>query len=566
MDVRLPDGTIVRNVPEGTTRAQLMARVSRASPSTQRDTALGGLDALGRGFADMASFGTADKIAAAGNALLPIDRLTGRKVSSVWDGKSFGDAFRQNLKGEQAIDAADTRVNPNLRLAGQVAGGVLGPVPGRALIAKGAARLKRAPQLARIVGESAVQSGLYGAGRGDSTSVTERLSNAGNDAVMGTAGALAGAGLVRGVARGISPVVDKSVKRLANAGVTMTPGQRGGRIARFAEQASESIPIIREPIKAAKARGVEQFNRAWINEALADIGEKLPEKAGVGRSAIEFAQEAEGRAFDRALSKIAALPDEPFSQGLTATGEKAAQLPPNLATAFSYTMNNEIAPLLTGKQAIDGETLQRVHRLLQKRAAGADKAADGMGDMLGDAYREVRDHFMGLAQRQAGDGAAEFAKANAASAKLQRVYDAASRPQSVDGVFTPSTAASAASRKGFGTSTRNLARGEARMQSLADAAKAVLPDTLPNSGTADRAAWITGLGALGSGGAGVAVSPALALPAAGLAQYIPGFDAILQKAALRGQGDTATRLADEIRKRAYIGGMFGAPAALQIGD
>lgn len=563
MDVRLPNGTVVRNVPEGTTRAQIMARVSGAG---KRATAAGGIDAFVRGAADLASFGTADKISAAANAVLPLDRLTGRKVATVWETGDFGDAFRKNLKTEQALDTADKRVNPNLRLAGQVVGGVLGPVPGRGLIAKGAARLKAAPQLARIVGESAVQSGLYGLGRGDSTSATQRLKNAGNDAVEGTVGALIGAGLVRGGARAISPVVDKNVKRLANAGITMTPGQRGGRLARFVEQASESIPIVREPIKSAKARGVDQFNRAWVNEALADIGEKLPDKIPTGRAAITFAQEAESRAFDRALSKITAAPDQAFSEGLSATGQKAAQLPPNLASAFSYTMNHEIAPLLSGKQALDGPALQRIHRLLQKRAAGADKAADGMGDMLGDAYREIREHFMGLAERHAGEGAQEFTKANAASAKLQRVYDAASRPNSVDGVFSPSTASSAAARKGYGTTSRNLARGEARMQSLADAAKAILPDTLPNSGTADRGAWLAGLGAIGSGGAGIAINPALALPAASLAQYIPGLDAILQKAALRGQGDTATRLADEIRKRAYIGGMFGAPTALQIGD
>jgi hypothetical protein len=35
---------------------------------------------------------------------------------------------------------------------------------------------------------------------------------------------------------------------------------------------------------------------------------------------------------------------------------------------------------------------------------------------------------------------------------------------------------------------------------------------------------------------------------------------MLQKFALRGQGKRTKALADEIRKRAYIGGIFGAPA------
>lgn len=37
MDVQLPDGTIVKNVPEGTTRSQLMARVQKMSPETFKE-------------------------------------------------------------------------------------------------------------------------------------------------------------------------------------------------------------------------------------------------------------------------------------------------------------------------------------------------------------------------------------------------------------------------------------------------------------------------------------------------------------------------------------------------
>lgn len=563
-----PDGhTYQVTAPEGATQDQVLARVRQnASPKGARGGAVSGADAVVRGAADMASLGLADKIAAAGNAILPLDRLSGRNVESVWDnGGDFTSAFRKNLSREQAIDRADQRENPNLRLAGQVVGGVVGPVPGRGLIAKAASKLPRGAQMARIVGESAAQSGAYGLGKGDSTSVGERLRNAGSDAALGAAGGALGAGLVRGGARLISPVVDKNVRTLAKAGVVMTPGQRGGRLARFVEQASESIPVIREPIKAAKARGVEQFNRAFINEAMAPIGTQLPKGVNSGRAAIEFAQQAEGEAFDKALAKINAPADDILAGELEAIAQRASDMPPDLASSFTYMMKNEIAPLLSGKQQIDGKTLQKVNRLLQSRISGLRKNDDGLKGILADNLDEVRQSVLSLAQRHSGEGASDFLKANEASARLQRVYDAASRPSSVEGMFTPSTAASAVARKGYGTNARNLARGEARMQSLADAAKAVLPDTLPNSGTADRAAWITGLGAVGSGGA-AAINPALAAPGLGLLNYVPGLDAIMQKAALRGQDDGTKLLADEIRKRAYIGGMFGAPVALQVGN
>jgi len=37
MDVQLPDGTVVKNVPEGTTRSQLMARVQKMSPEAFKE-------------------------------------------------------------------------------------------------------------------------------------------------------------------------------------------------------------------------------------------------------------------------------------------------------------------------------------------------------------------------------------------------------------------------------------------------------------------------------------------------------------------------------------------------
>lgn len=558
-----PDGkTYQVTAPEGSTPEQALERVKKQA-SAPRDTAVGGVDALVRGAADTATFGLADKIAAAGNAVLPLDALMGRDVSSVWQGKGIADAFRENLGREQRIDQADSTVNPGMRLAGQVGGAVIGPVPGRALIAKGAARLGKSAPLARVVGEGAVQSGLYGLGSGDSTSVTERLDRGWRDALAGGAGAGLGYGLVRGGARAISPRVAPEIADLANAGVVMTPGQRGGRIARSIEQASESIPFVGAPIRAAKQRGVEQFNKAMVNEALSPIGLSAPKSLKAGEDTVAWAQDRVSDAFTKALSQINTPADDVFSQAMAGTAAKASKLPPAQSDAFKAVMENEITPLISGKQVLDGDTFQTVYRALQNRIARFDKGSDPLSDMTANALREVRDNFLSLAERNAGPGAKAFKAANSASANLARVNDAASRSQSTGGVFTPSTMMSAVSKKGYGTTTRNLARGEARMQGLADAAKKVLPDTLGNSGTADRAAWMAGLGAVGSGGAGVTVNPALALPAAGLLSYIPKVDAIMQRAALRGQSKLPSQLADEIRKRAYIGGMIGAPVAVQ---
>lgn len=559
-----PDGkTYNVTAPTGASYDDVLARV-KSRAYTARDTAMGAIDAGVRGAADLATFGLADKISAAGNAVLPLDRLTGRKVSSVWDGKSLGDAFRSNLVGEQATDAADSFVNPAARLSGQVVGGVLGPVPGRGLIAKGAARLGRTAPVARVVGEAAVQSGLYGAGKGDSTDVSERLKSGATDAAKGTAGALAGYGLIRGGARVISPKVSQEVADLANAGVVMTPGQRGGRLSRWVENTSESIPGVGVPIRAAKARGIQQFNKAWTDEALAPIKAKLPGNVPAGYKAIEWAQEAVSKAYDDALKGINAPADEAFQKGLADTAAKYSKLPKDQRSAFQAIMQLRINPLLAGKPTLDGPTLQKVYRSLQRDISGFRKKGDPIADLTADALEDVRDQFMGLAERHAGAGAKGFRAANEASARLARIEEAAARPNSVGGVFSPTTAASTAAKKGYGTTRQNVARGEARMQRLADSAKAVLPDTVPNSGTAERVGL---MGLLTAGGAGsVAISPYIAAPGAALVRYIPGVDRAFQKAALRGQSKGSRTLAKVIRDRAYIGGAAGAPVLLDKRD
>lgn len=572
MDVRLPDGTIVRNVPAGTTRSQLMARVSKGP---DRSGIAGTLDAGVRGFTDMASFGLSDKIVAGLNAVLPIDKLTNSKVKSVWETGDLGAAYRNNLQQEERIASADEKQHGLARGIGQVAGAVAGPVPGRALLAQGASSVAKGAVrsgmfgagkaralagAARVAGEGAIQSGLHGFGSGNSTSVSDRLTNAGTEAATGAIGSLVGAGAVRGAARAVSPVIDPAVAKLAQMGVVMTPGQRAGPgLTQWAENAAESVPVLGVAIRGAKRRGIEQFNRGTINEALKPISAALPKKAEAGRTAIEAAQEVISDNYDEALSKVRAPVDSLFQADLAATAQKAAGLPPEQAKAFDYIMQNKISPLLQGG-TLDGAGLQDVTRTLQGLAADAKKTPVA-GEFLADALGSVRQHFIDLAGRHSPEGTDGFLRANQAEANMSRIYDAASKAHG-DGIFTPQQLSAAAAKRGYGTTAKSAAAGNARMQDVADAGKSILPTTLQNSGTVERGALMAALGGVGTGAA--TINPAVAAIAAPALPYAPGIDAALQAFALRGQGKIPKSLADEIRKRAYVGGMFGAPMALNI--
>ena len=97
-----------------------------AGPASQRDTAMGGFDAMGRNFANAGTLGLADKFAAGANALLPIDNLFGANNRSVWDGSTFGQAYDANMGLQQQTNSADRQVNPVSSFAGDVGGSIVG--------------------------------------------------------------------------------------------------------------------------------------------------------------------------------------------------------------------------------------------------------------------------------------------------------------------------------------------------------------------------------------------------------------------------------------------------------
>ncbi|PDT47334.1 hypothetical protein CO661_14220 [Sinorhizobium fredii] len=169
------------------------------------DTAGRDVDSFMRGAADMASFGLADEIAAAGGALTGIDG-------------DFGE-YGRNLRVQRIIQNQRDQADPIASTAGRVAGGVA--------TAAGAARAGLSP-LARLPAKSglgariaagakegAAYGGLYGFGSGEGA--LDRATDAVGGAAMG--GAIGGA--VPVVAQGVKSVtkpVTDAVKARVNPG------------------------------------------------------------------------------------------------------------------------------------------------------------------------------------------------------------------------------------------------------------------------------------------------------------------------------------------------------------
>ncbi|MEL6704320.1 MAG: hypothetical protein AAFP15_08550 [Bacteroidota bacterium] len=138
------------------------------------------IGAFAHGAGDTITFGFLDEIGAWIDTTLP-----------EWAGGRPG-TYEEALRRNRMILGRYEDTNPNTFFAGQIAGGFV-PVAGwggRARSAVTAVRSGRAVNVARATAEGAAMGALYGYGSGESESLftTERLMNAGQDAVFGAAG------------------------------------------------------------------------------------------------------------------------------------------------------------------------------------------------------------------------------------------------------------------------------------------------------------------------------------------------------------------------------------------
>jgi hypothetical protein len=524
------------------------------------------------GAGDAASFGTANKIGAGVTAIG--DRLAG-------DNRDIGDIYDANLADANQKRDLLAQAHPLATLAGETGGfitgdALLGKVAQSAL---GGRAIARIPGAVRPVLGDALYGGLYGAGSSDNLS--DVPGNIVKGAALSGAGGLLGRGTVKGVAALASPVANAAVRRLTDAGITLTPGQilgaNGGVIGstvKGLEDRAAGFPIIGDVINNARRGGMEDFNRAAINDALKPIGETASD---IGHGGIADAQQKVSDAYTAALSKMSATPDAQFTTDLRQVGKDVQGLSSSHREQFNNIVDTDLQPYLNGKAQLGGDDLQAIKQGLDKRIArlsGSDGSNASPQDKdLADRLSDVRDAVMSLAGRTDPAAASDFQKADQAYAMLSRVNNAASK--SKDGVFTPNQFRQAVTKRGYGTTTNNLARGSALMQQLSTDASTVLPNAVPDSGTSGRAALgllagkIAGAGAPGAalGGAAGYEQGGItgALTGAGLGALAfsrPGLRAT-QKVLAGSRGKTLNTLGDLLRDNSALGGAVGTPLLLQ---
>jgi len=497
--------------------------------------------------------------------------------------------------GASVIDYAQNE-RPIATFIGDVAGTTGALLGGEAvaggLAARGGALAARGGMLGRAggaVGRLAQMAGrgngvmldtAYGAGRGAiEADPGQGVSGALLGGLAGAGGNALGQGVANVGGRVVRGVSDPAVNYLAQQGIRLTPGQILGRstnpIARGlgrVENALESVPLVGNQIRGMREQSLGDFASTAVDQAVAPVGGGVP--AGLpGAARVNAGNQVVADAFDRALGPVNMTPDQPFIDSMRQAGTlgRGAR---TYGQDFTDILADEVAPIAGGGDTITGRQFQDLSRTLGGYGRRYNEMAVGTPTTppapaarpVGQAFDQMRGATDSLLQRINPDAFAQYEAARQAYRQMQIVREATDAARNGTGsgqtdVFTPAQLTTAAARNArrFGGTHGTT---DQPFYELTRAGQDVLPSTVPNSGTADRALATMAIpAALGGGGYMMGFDPetAVMIATAGL-PYTAGGRHLMQ-AGLIG-GARRRRLGDALVRNQEFAGRLGAGLAL----
>jgi hypothetical protein len=462
MDVRLPDGTILSNVPDGITQTELVNTLTK--------------NGMGHLFATAADKKMADPTGSFGE-----NALAGA-------GKAFADMGR----GVKQIFGADnqTQIDESRKLDAplmRTGGGMTGNIGANIGMAVPAMMVPGANTVAGAGVLGAVQGGLNPVATGESRGT--------NMMVGGTVGAgsqVAGNLLgraIRPVRSELSPELERLAGVAQQQNIPLSAGQRtGSRPLQIMESVFENLPFTSGPQLARRQAQGEAYNAA-IGRTFGQNADAItPDVLGTARREIgqQFTNLAGRNTLDANNNRF-------LTQLANATDEANRFATPDVARVVT----NRVDDLLS-KVDQNGRIPGQAYREFDS-ALGRTMRGSSNGDLrsaLGDvrhAAREGMDNSISQADQAA------WRDARRQYANLMTVAPVAARSES--GNVSGKTLLGATN-----TGNRNARfGGPSDLADIARVGRAFVSEQIPNSGTAQRALY-QGLLTGGLGGAGYAAS------------------------------------------------------------
>jgi len=391
MDVRLPDGRVIANVPEGTTRSEIMARLEKAQiPVNQPEAPEVG---IGRTMLDQglqgATFGFADEIS---------DRI-GAGIASVATGESYDSLLKEARQSTKERMAAEFEQNPVTTVASNIAGGLL--TGGAASTTKAGAAVTNSfragnlpARVAKGVVSGAATGAAYGAGTADEGS---RLEGAKQGAILG--GVVGGATPVvaataKGLKSAVAPQIDKATGELAKRAKDLGISLRLDQVS--PTRARKTVQKISQDLPFSGADTFEASQRQQWNTAVAKtIGQKdlSPEsiKAFLDDASEKFGSvlkdkiiKTDIKALDKAQEIVNSARENITKEYSDIVTGKAERLVNQLFTARQVKSGIEYTP-----KNLNGEKLASIRSKLVKELPSVAGGARGLVADLVDVIDDI---------------------------------------------------------------------------------------------------------------------------------------------------------------------------------
>lgn len=473
-------------------------------------------------------------------------------------------------------------MNPRAAIGGALAGSVAGNIAGEGLAANGLSKVPilfrglQGADRAAAIAPWAMRAG--DAGFGAITGATnapegESGKNALIGGTLGLGGGMLGRRSIKTIGSAMRGVSDPNVGYLAQNGVPLTFGQTvgnsgiAGRMVKGMEDRLSGFPIIGDQIGQRVSESMKGFNKAAFKQ-FNDVASPLSGQTvnDVGPLGVEAANRSIGGAYDNVLSGVRLKADEPFTADMGAAIKAGDALPEPMRSNIQYTLPTRVGNSIGPDGTLTGNDLQQALRGLRGDASSVRSLP--YGNDFGAVTGQAQDALIGMVERQAPGTMPALNQANEAyrmKSVLQNAVNAArngTRSKTTD-IFTPSqlSDAAAANARRFGNTQGTTNQP---FFDLTRAGQDVLPNKVPDSGTAGRMSIPIALS--GSAGAGAAIGQ----PIGGLAAGMFG-TALYSKAgqkALRGlllsRPEILQQLGLGVQSAAPYSGALGSSTLLQL--
>jgi hypothetical protein len=492
MDVTLPNGVVIRGVPDNVTKEQIKQRAIAAglakeedfpsAPKAQEGAIQSGFlmglkDPLTAG-AQLLPRGLEFVTSAGGMAPNVVRQFFGREAARVDEmAKAEEQAYQEARKarGEEGFDIArlgGNVLNPaNIAVglrAGQAVGGVS---KARQAVAGGAATGVLQP----VVSEDGFTEEKAG------------------QAVGGAVGGALGSAAATVIGKAANPLISKAEQTMKDLGIQMTPGQILGGQYKDVERFAEVVPLVGSYISNAKERAVFQFNKGVINSALKKVNSELPADV-IGRDAVQEANNIIDRKYDEVLSKIKfSMTSDTYSDAVKAVNK--AGLNPSQRAEVVSKLDNIVLQNFRTSARIDGQTYKGIESDLRKEALSYKNSATKAERDIGDALFDVLETMKKNLRRQNPEQTSALRRVDNAYGDIAVMRTAAANSGAANGVFTPKQYSTAVRQRDSSRNKTAFAAGQARGQELSDAALEKLGEDATQYQTGRQVVQGFGLGA-----------------------------------------------------------------------